>query len=72
MEDNGRGIDLEKNREKLLGLFKRITNDGSGSGIGMYIINKLLENYGGTLEIESEVGVGSTFKIILPLTEKKA
>ena len=68
VEDNGVGIDLEKNREKLLGLFKRVTNDGSGSGIGMYIINKLLENYGGKLEIESEVGVGSTFKIILPLT----
>ncbi|MCJ8292393.1 MAG: HAMP domain-containing histidine kinase [Crocinitomicaceae bacterium] len=70
IEDNGVGIDLEKNREKLLGLFKRVTNDGSGSGIGMYIINKLLENYGGQLEIESEVGIGSTFRIILPLTEK--
>lgn len=71
VEDNGVGIDLEKNRDKLLGLFKRVTNDGSGSGIGMYIINKLLENYGGELEIESEVGVGSTFKIILPLKNKK-
>lgn len=67
VEDNGVGIDLEKNKDKLLGLFKRVTNDGSGSGIGMYIINKLLENYGGKLDIESEVGVGSTFKIILPL-----
>ena len=72
VEDNGVGIDLEKNREKLLGLFKRVTNDGSGSGIGMYIINKLLENYGGELEIDSEVGVGSTFQIILPLGDKKA
>lgn len=72
VEDNGVGVDLEKNREKLLGLFKRITNDGSGSGIGMYIINKLLDNYGGKLEIESEVGVGSTFKIILPLTKSKS
>lgn len=70
VQDNGVGIDLEKNRDKLLGLFKRVTNDGSGSGIGMYIINKLLENYGGKLEIESEVGVGSTFQIILPLKEK--
>lgn len=70
VQDNGVGIDLEKNREKLLGLFKRVTNDGSGSGIGMYIINKLLENYGGKLEIESQVGVGSTFQIILPLVEK--
>ena len=72
VEDNGVGIDLEKNREKLLGLFKRVTNDGSGSGIGMYIINKLLENYGGELEIESEVGVGSTFQVVLPLANKKA
>lgn len=71
VQDNGVGIDLDKNRDKLLGLFKRVTNDGSGSGIGMYIINKLLDNYGGKLEIESEVGVGSTFHVILPLTEIK-
>ena len=66
IQDNGLGIDLEVNRDKLLGLFKRVTNDGSGSGIGMYIINKSLENYGGKLEIESELGVGSTFSVILP------
>ena len=53
IKDNGVGIDLSANKDKLMGLFKRVTNDGSGSGIGMYIINKLLENYGGRLEVDS-------------------
>lgn len=66
IQDNGQGIDLEANREKLMGLFKRVTNDGSGSGIGMYIINKLLDNYGGELRVDSELGVGSTFSVLLP------
>lgn len=67
IRDNGSGIDLGKNKEKVLGLFKRVNNDDSGSGIGMYIVQKLLENYGGTLELESELGTGSTFTVVIPI-----
>ncbi len=66
IQDNGVGINLEMDGEKLFGLFKRVQNDGSGSGIGMYIVNKLLENYGGRLAVESEVGKGSTFTVVIP------
>lgn len=67
VKDNGVGIDLSKNESKVFGLFKRVQNDESGSGIGMYIVNKLLENYGGKLMLESELGQGATFTIAIPL-----
>ena len=64
--DNGVGIDLDTNESKVFGLFKRVNNDDNGSGIGMYIVNKLLENYGGKLELKSELGKGSEFTVIIP------
>jgi two-component system CheB/CheR fusion protein len=67
VEDNGVGIDLETNESKVFGLFKRIQNDESGSGIGMYIVNKLLENYGGKLLLKSELGKGSIFTVVIPV-----
>lgn len=67
VEDNGVGIDLETNESKVFGLFKRIQNDESGSGIGMYIVNKLLENYGGKLLLKSELGKGSKFTVVIPV-----
>ena len=67
VEDNGAGIDLSANKSKVFGLFKRVQNDESGSGIGMYIVNKFLENYGGRLTLVSELGKGSTFTVVIPL-----
>lgn len=32
----------------------------------MYIVNKLLENYGGKLDLKSELGKGSEFTVIIP------
>ncbi len=66
VKDNGAGIDLNANEAKVFGLFKRVQNDESGSGIGMYIVNKFLENYGGKLTLESELGKGSTFTVVIP------
>lgn len=66
VKDNGVGIDLTKNESKVFGLFKRVRDDESGSGIGMFIVNKLLENYGGKLELESQLGKGSKFTVVIP------
>lgn len=66
VKDNGVGIDLATNESKVFGLFKRVNDDENGSGIGMYIVNKLLENYGGKLELKSELGKGSEFKVVIP------
>ena len=37
-----------------------------GSGVGLYSIKKLIDNAGGTIEVASELGVGSTFTVRLP------
>lgn len=64
VKDNGLGIDLNLHRDKIFNLFKRFHDHIEGSGIGLYIINKIVEGKGGKIEIESTVNAGSTFKVI--------
>ncbi|MGZ3747365.1 MAG: sensor histidine kinase [Pseudobdellovibrionaceae bacterium] len=71
VRDNGKGIP-----EHLIGnlgmagvsLGKR-ESDHSGTGLGIYHAKKTAESFGGSLVIESTVGIGSLFRIILPLAE---
>jgi len=64
VKDNGLGIDLDLCRDKLFKLFKRFHDHIEGSGVGLYITNKIVEDKGGKIEVESTVNVGSIFKII--------
>jgi len=57
--DNGIGMDLEKHKENLFQMFKRFHNHVEGTGIGMYIVKKLMDENGGTVHLESEVNVGT-------------
>ena len=61
VEDNGLGMDMRQ-EHKIFALFKRLHAHVEGTGIGLYIVKKVLENAGGKIEVESQVGVGSTFK----------
>ncbi len=63
IEDNGLGMDLEKHRGKIFGLFKRLHDHVEGSGIGLHIIKRLIENNGGTIGVSSELNKGTIFKI---------
>ncbi|MHC2991675.1 hypothetical protein OB13_08785 [Pontibacter sp. HJ8] len=60
--DNGLGIDMA-NEVKIFSMFKRLHDHVEGSGIGLYIVKRIVENAGGRIEVESQLGVGSTFKI---------
>ena len=64
IRDNGEGIP-ENQHEKIFSLFKRLHKNVEGSGMGLYIVKKIVENNGGRIEVESEVGQGTNFKIYL-------
>jgi signal transduction histidine kinase len=64
VQDNGLGINLHKHGEKLFGMFKRIHDYVEDSGIGLYIVKRMVENNGGKIDVESEPGKGSCFKVI--------
>lgn len=64
VQDNGLGMRLT-NKDKLFAMFERLHDHVEGSGMGLYIVKKIVENAGGRIEVESQVDVGSTFKVYL-------
>jgi signal transduction histidine kinase len=62
VEDNGLGIDMNQ-QDKIFAIFKRLHTHVEGTGIGLYIVKKMIENAGGSIEVESKVGVGSVFRV---------
>lgn len=65
ISDNGMGIDLKRNREKIFRPFSRFSDKQSGKGIGLHLVKTIVEKNGGFIEIESELGQGTTFKMHL-------
>lgn len=63
--DNGIGLDLKKNKHKLFGMYKTFHGNEDAKGIGLFITKNQLEAMNGKIEVESEVGYGSNFKIYL-------
>ena len=68
VEDNGMGMDQET-REKIFSLF--FSSKGiKGTGLGLFISNKIVDKHGGTIEVDSEPGRGTRFLVRLPLDAK--
>ncbi|RZL15542.1 MAG: PAS domain-containing protein [Hymenobacter sp.] len=67
VQDNGLGLS-EEQQAKLFTLFKRLHTHVEGSGVGLYMIKRLIENAGGTITVHSQLEVGSTFIVTLPRT----
>ena len=69
IKDNGVGIKKEK-IEKLFKVDEKVSTYGTknetGTGLGLIICEEFIEKHGGEILVESKVGKGSTFKIILP------
>jgi signal transduction histidine kinase len=68
VEDNGIGISPE-DQGKMFSKFSRFTNQGEGSGIGLYFVKKSIEKIGGNIELWSELGKGSRFTLSFPKSE---
>lgn len=68
ISDNGIGFD-NTYRERIFQIFQRLhsRSEYPGSGVGLSIVKKVVENHGGYIDATSEPGKGATFFILLPL-----
>ena len=64
VEDNGLGIE-QRHLPRLFSMFKRFHSHVDGTGIGLYIIKRIVENRGGKIEYVSKGNQGSIFKVFL-------
>jgi signal transduction histidine kinase len=69
VRDEGPGIPVDE-RELIFQPFARTsvrpTGDERGTGLGLAIVQRIVEGHGGRIEVETEVGVGSVFRVLLP------
>lgn len=73
VEDNGIGMSSEIKKKIFEPFFStKLGRDKSGTGLGLFITYGIVKKFGGEILVESEVGKGSTFKIIFPINPKFA
>lgn len=70
--DNGPGIE-EKHFERIFQIFQTVSDQHSfeSTGVGLSVVKKIVDLYGGTVWVESEVGNGSVFYFTLPKLERR-
>ena len=66
VKDNGMGIG-EESIPKISDPFYTTKDPGSGTGLGLFITFSIVEEHGGTIDIESKLGIGTTVTVTLPL-----
>ncbi|MBC6698694.1 sensor histidine kinase [Hymenobacter puniceus] len=66
VQDNGLGLNLERHGAELFQLFRRFHPQASdGTGVGLFLVNRLVEGPGGHIEVESKEHHGTTFRLFL-------
>ncbi len=68
VSDTGQGMDAETKR-RIFEPFFSIRGEGKGTGLGLSTVYGVIHQSGGTIRVESEVGEGTTFSILLPRVE---
>jgi len=71
ISDNGSGIDLET-KKQIFDPFFTTKPAGEGTGLGLYVVYKIITKYRGVIDIDTKVGKGTTFIIEFPLTNSDA
>jgi CheY-like chemotaxis protein/two-component sensor histidine kinase len=69
VSDNGCGISQD-NLNKIFEPFFTTKGQGKGTGLGLAIVRDIVKDYNGDIEVESELGKGTTFRIFLPIFAK--
>ena len=64
VSDNGCGMDEEVKRKLFTSFFS--TKGGKGTGLGLLVTQKIVKEHGGTIEVKSKQGEGSTFTVKIP------
>jgi PAS domain S-box-containing protein len=64
--DNGRGLDPERDRSKVFGLFKRAHASPPGQGVELYCSDMAMRRQGGSIEVSGRRGQGAIFTLLLP------
>ena len=69
-KDNGIGIE-EALLDKIFAKFFRVNHEAEGSGLGLFIVKNAVANLGGTIDVKSRLGQGTTFTIWIPNSKNK-
>jgi hypothetical protein len=69
VSDSGTGMSAEV-REKIFDPFFTTKSRGQGTGLGLAMVYSIVQNHGGVLSVESEEGVGTSFRITFPVSKK--
>lgn len=69
-EDNGRGIPSQ-HLTKIFDPFYTTKKPGEGTGLGLWVSYGIVKNFGGDIRVDSELGKGSTFTVILPVPSEE-
>ena len=72
IKDNGIGIDLKRNGKKLFGMYKTFTTKPDSRGLGLFITKNQIDAMGGIIKVESELNIGTTFKIYIKWQKKQS
>lgn len=71
VEDNGKGITADA-LPKIFDPFFTTKEVGEGTGLGLSIVYKIIKRHGGNISVDTKVGVGTKFTVVLPVTPPQA
>jgi light-regulated signal transduction histidine kinase (bacteriophytochrome) len=70
VQDNGAGVDLPADADKVFGLFQSAHSQPQGAGVALYSVRRMLERLGGSITARGARGEGCTFELRFPRAEK--
>lgn len=63
VKDNGIGIDMKRNKDKVFGMYKTFHGNPDAVGLGLFMTKNHVVALGGNIDLNSEIGIGSEFKV---------